>query len=531
MALPNILLFMTDQHRADHLGCYGNPQVRTPNIDRIAQRGVVFDRFHVSSPICMPNRSTLVTGRMPSLHGVRHNGIALSLDDATFVEALRRRGYRTALVGKSHLQNMQDEPPMVKPQDFPERAVVEGLRTACRDHRDGEAYEQELCSRWRNAAHRLHLPYYGFEHVELCMEHGDMAFGDYERWLKERLPNADDLRGPQLAAREEGLTVPQAWRTRLPEQLYPSSYIAERSIAYLQAHASRQGSQPFFLMCSFPDPHHPFTPPGRYWDMYDPREVVLPETCKTPPESAPPHLRWLHEERAGGRARLDTPRVIAVSPEEAREAIALTYGMVTMIDDRIGQIMRALEEQGLAEDTLVIFTSDHGDFMGDHGLLFKGPLHYRGLVRVPFIWSEPGGRIHGRSDALHSTLDIAQSIFERTATAPYHDIQGVSVLASLACEGTSAGHDAVLIEDEIQRVFGGFDEPVRLRTLITGRWRMTHYLGADWGELYDLAQDPGESRNLWFDPAHAPMRSQLTDMLVQKMMSLASRSPLPTRIA
>jgi arylsulfatase A-like enzyme len=169
--------------------------------------------------------------------------------------------------------------------------------------------------------------------------------------------------------------------------------------------------------------------------------------------------------------------------------------------------------------------------MGDHGLLFKGPLHYQGLVKVPFIWSEPGGRTRGRTAALHGTIDIAQSILERTGTAPYHDIQGISVLPSLAGGNASTGHDAVLIEDEIQRVFGGFDRPVRLRTLITDRWRLTHYLSAPWGELYDLHEDPDECRNLWFDASHSSTRAQLTDVLVQKLMDVASRSPLPTHIA
>ena len=125
MRQPNILLIMTDQHRADHLGCYGNRQVRTPHIDGIASKGTVFDRFYVASPICMPNRSTLMTGRMPSLHGVRHNGIPLRLGDTTFATLLGARGYRTALIGKSHLQNMQDIPPLVQRAPRDGRTVVE----------------------------------------------------------------------------------------------------------------------------------------------------------------------------------------------------------------------------------------------------------------------------------------------------------------------------------------------------------------------------------------------------------------------
>ncbi|RZS84728.1 sulfatase family protein [Pigmentiphaga kullae] len=530
MRQPNILLIMTDQHRADHLGCYGNRQVRTPHIDGIAARGTVFDRFYVASPICMPNRSTLMTGRMPSLHGVRHNGIPLRLDDTTFATMLGARGYRTALIGKSHLQNMQDIPPLVQRAPHEGRAVVPAHPDATGDRRDGPAYEQELASRWRDPAHRIRLPYYGFDHVELCMEHGDEAFGDYQRWLAQRLPEADGLRGRRHARADDRYVAPQAWRTRLPEACYPSRYIAERGAAYLEAHAARGAAQPFFLKCSFPDPHHPFTPPGRYWGMYDPRSIAVPPTCAPPAAEAPPHLRWLHDERAGGRANLDTPRVVAVTPREAREAIALSYGMITLVDDCIGRILQALEATGQARDTIVAFTSDHGDFMGDHGLLFKGPLHYQGLVRVPFIWADPrapGGR---RSAALHGTLDIAQTLLHRTGTAPYHDIQGMSLLPALDDPGWQ-GHDAVLIEDEIQRVFGGFDSPVRLRTLITRQWRLSVYLGAEWGELYDLANDPHERVNLWHDPRHAGTRASLMEALVRKMMALASRSPLPTRIA
>ena len=109
---PNFVLFVTDQHRADYLGCYGHPVLKTPHIDSIAARGVSFDRFYVATPVCMPNRSTLMTGRMPSVHGVRHNGIPLSLRATTFVELMRQAGYRTAMVGKSHLQNMWDKPPL-----------------------------------------------------------------------------------------------------------------------------------------------------------------------------------------------------------------------------------------------------------------------------------------------------------------------------------------------------------------------------------------------------------------------------------
>src|SRR6266545_901878 len=141
---PNFLFLITDQHRADHLGCYGNAIVRTPHIDSIAARGVTFDKFYVANPICMPNRATYMTGRMPSVHGVRHNGLPLSLDAVVFTDILRAAGYRTALIGKSHLQNMEDMAPMLTAEVRPDRARIDALSEARHSRIDGPEYEQEV---------------------------------------------------------------------------------------------------------------------------------------------------------------------------------------------------------------------------------------------------------------------------------------------------------------------------------------------------------------------------------------------------
>src|SRR5882672_9677099 len=163
---PNVLFFITDQLRADHLGCYGNRTIRTPAIDQLAARGVAFDRFYVASPVCQPNRATLMTGRMPSLHGVRHNGISLSLNATTFVDLLRASGWKTALIGKSHLQNMTGTPTVV-PATAPlpgYGAPPCGLDEAQKDEHDADAYEQENGIAWdRNPERKFRLPYYGFD--------------------------------------------------------------------------------------------------------------------------------------------------------------------------------------------------------------------------------------------------------------------------------------------------------------------------------------------------------------------------------
>jgi len=521
---PNFLVFIADQLRADHLGCYGNRTVRTPAIDRLAAAGFVADRFHVASPICMPNRASLLTGRMPSLHGVRHNGIPLSLKATNFVELLRRAGYGTALVGKSHLQNITGNPP-VWPRDpalrgGPEAVVLEGR------------YDQEWKPNWRgNPGHDVERPFYGFEQVYLAVDHGDDIEGHYRRWLRAEMPDSDRLIGPANAIPTPGLALVearQAWRTRVPEPLSLTSYCAAMSERVLAA-AARE-DRPFFLFCSFADPHHPFTPPGKYWDMYRPEDIALPRSFQAGPNRPPPHVAALLAARDEGRAVKHTPQLFACTEQEAREAIALNYGSISHIDDAIARVLARLAALGLAENTVVIVTSDHGDFMGDHQLLLKGPIHYRGLIRAPLVWRDPacpGGR---RSDALCGAIDFAPTVLARAAVAPFNGIQGRDMGPLIA--GTASAHQAeLLIEEEGQRPLPPFADRARMRSLITPRHRLSLYDGVPWGELYDYDADPDEMVNLWDDPAAAALRSELVLRLARKMMTLAETSPNPTALA
>lgn len=524
---PNFLIIVTDQHRADHLSCVGNTVLKTPHIDALSARGRRYDRFHVSIPICMPNRATLFTGRMPSLHGSHCNGAPLSLSANTIMWLLRDGGYRTRLIGKSHLQNMTGRP-AVMPRCHSNASPPEGLSEAWLGMWQDGRYDQEDTEVWAaDAEHGIDLPYYGFDDVELCTMHGDTVGGDYRRWLEKRCPEAAALIGPENAISDPRYRMPQAYRTRLPEELYPTSYVVERTNAALEA-LTAQGQDPFFLVSCFPDPHHPFTPPGRYWDMYDPEEVEVPFSLHHVSNDTSPALEHLRRERAAGRANTAGTMPFSVDEREAREAIALTYGMISMIDDGVGRIMGKLDELGLSQDTIVIFMSDHGDFMGDHGLMLKAALHYQGLVRVPFIWSEPGLPQAGvPTNALHSTLDVARTILARAGIEPYWGIQGQDMDASLQ-DPAAPGNDAVLIEEDGHEVALGFDAPVRVRTVITDRWRLSIYDGTEWGELYDLEQDSHELVNLFDDPALGSVRAGLFETMARLMMKHADRSPYPT---
>jgi len=525
---PNFLLFITDQHRADFLGCYGHPVLRTPNIDSIAARGTAFDKFHVASPVCQPNRASLMTGRMPSVHDVRSNGIPLSMDAVTFVDLLRDAGYATALIGKSHLQNFTPHGPIIK-REPPREGVHEpspALRQALRDHLDDPKYEQETPQYWMKPGAKVQTPFYGFDHVTLVRAHGDEPGGDYDRWLAARNPKAKDLLGPKNAL-PHSYSVPQAYRTAIPEELYATAFLGERACDYL---AKADADKPFFLFVSFPDPHHPFNPPGKYWDMYKPDQFPVPEAYSRNDWAPPPLVRNIFTERETGKANLTGMGTIGVSAREAQEARALTCGMIACIDDAIGQVLDALDDSGRRDDTVVIFTSDHGDHLGDHRLLLKGAEQYQSIVRVPFIWADPQRPRHtARTSALASTMDIGATVLERASVAPASGMQAKSFLPAI--ERGETVRDSVFIQYDHQASSPGTDVPARVHSLVDGRYRLSVFHGTGWGELYDLEDDPGEFDNLWDNPAHARTRARMVERLLLTEIEHIDRVPLPTRRA
>ncbi len=523
---PNFLFIITDQQRVDFLGCAGHPVLKTPHIDSIAARGTTFNRFYVATPVCQPNRSTLLTGRMPSLHGVRSNGTPLDMRASTFVDGLRVAGYATALVGKSHIQNMTAYPPMRQRPELEDGyfSLRDVMPEAFRADPEGD-YGQEHPDRWKSGEpYDLVLPFYGFEHVDLCTEHSDHVGGHYYAWFRQQREDADALRdrATQIA---HDYVCPQAYRTAIPEEFYPTSYVGLKTTEYIDRHARDGGGKPFFLMASFPDPHHPFTPPGKYWDMYSPEDMDLPPVYGN--REPPPHVKWARAARAAGEVATNSQNAFAVDEREVREARALTCGMIAMIDDAVGEILACLEANGLADNTVVVFTSDHGDFLGDHGLLLKGPAHFEGITHVPFIWAEPGAPA-GTADTMAGTIDIAQTILDRARIEAYNGIQGRSLMNAVHGKDDPGAVDSIVIEDDQQRHYMGYLAPPRIRSIITDTHRLTITRGEDWGELYDLKNDPDEMENLFDDPAHAGARAELFERLAYRQVELVDTSPMPT---
>jgi arylsulfatase A-like enzyme len=360
-------------------------------------------------------------------------------------------------------------------------------------------------------------PYYGFQNVEFVI--GESAAvtvaGHYARWLEARAPDAVEFYRRERALAPPPADLDEVWKCAVPEHLHYNRWIADRACDFL----ARPRAENFFLYVSFPDPHHPFTPPRPWCDMFDPAEVPAPKTVPGELLRMPDYIAAcdaVNQNAEGGRKTyLDfllspgAPReqgfmakTTGISEATLRLAIAHTYGSVAMIDDCIGRVLRALLENGLAENTFVAFTSDHGEFLGDHGLLRKGPPPYRQLLHVPVVLAGPG--IDPMTvDALTSHVDFKATMLDLLGVSADGG-DGIS-LGPLLRRETGIGRDAIWAEYHPRTVAEQYNQ-----TLITADWRLTLYpRRADWGELFDRRADRDETRNLFHEPEHQPVRDRL----------------------
>ena len=523
MTLPsderlNFLFVITDQHRPDHTGFGGNTIVQTPHLDALAERSVRFDRAFVSNPICMPNRATILTGRLPSVHGTRFNGIPLDWSAQTFVRALRDDGYRTGLMGKAHFQNLGDGPGFPVDRLFP----IPGDSLLRRPNPEGwDDYEDQV--RHRKELVAMPDDYYGFGEVDLTVSHSDLCSGHYVHWLREQGVEPDEAQGPDHALQRYADWW-QIYQTALPEELYPTSYITLRTIEFLESAAREEA--PFFLQCSFPDPHHPFTPPGRFWEMYDPSAMPLPETFDDPHTHSLPFYRSRLKYKGSQRLHVQP---FAPTEDQLRHALAAEYGMITLIDEGIGRVLAALDRLGLRERTAIVFTSDHGDMFGDHGMMLKAGMHYEGCTRVPLLISTPQ-HAPGVCSSLAGSVDLPHTLLELAAVPEYHGMQGTS-LTPLLADPSGSVRDHIVVEEDEMFDLAGVGQPLRMRTLISEAARLTLTQGSELGELFDLEQDPAELTNLWGRSEARERQAEMTEQLARHLMELADLSPKPTRMA
>lgn len=476
----NILLITSDQH---HFACmgYNNPLVKTPNLDRLAARGLIFDRAYCPNPTCTPTRASIITGMYPSQHGAFSLGTKLAEDVHVVGDDLKAAGYRTGLVGKAHFQ------PLRGTDEFPSL----------------EAYPilQDL-DFWRDFKDR----FYGFDDVELARNHTDEAHvgQHYALWMEEKgLKNWRDYfqcpTGTQKAQQH-------AWT--LPEEYHYDAWIAERTNARLAEY--KRNGQNFFLWSSYFDPHPSYLVPEPWASMYNPEEIVVPAITPGEHDQNPPHFGMTQEQRPDFSVyqEKDGNGCHGFNSHLGKQAslakdIAIYYGMISMMDHYIGKTLDKLDALGLTEDTLVVFTTDHGHFLGQHGLCAKGAFHYEDMIKVPFIASLPGVVPQGvRTDAMLSLVDLAPTFLDMAGIPVPRSMTGKSQRAVL--EGSVDGvRNHVIVENRHQPT------KLHLKTYVDSRYKLTVYYDQSYGELFDLESDPGEVHNLWADPASKELKAQL----------------------
>ena len=497
-----ILFITTDQQRYDAYGCNGGQVARTPVTDGLAEEGVRYERAYCQNVVCSPARSSMLTGQYPSTHGVIANGVPLPEDAPSVAEVLGDAGYRTALIGKVHFEPIADP---------------EGHWEQNRLARTGE-----------------HGPYRGFDHVEFA-GHGPMGASHYANWLRENHPEEAEGFLRIFSAAPGGETgAPGATDNPVARENYHTDWVADRVIAWLD---SLDEDEDWFCWMSFPDPHHPWDPPASERHRVDWRDLELPEGHPGSDErireilaERPAHwLAWYD----GSVPNIDgAPGDFVpadLTHDQIREINALVHIKNEMLDEAFGRVLAKLDERGWGDDTDVILTSDHGEFQGDLGLLFKGPYHVDALTRLPMVWRP--ARSAGVTPAVVTDpvgqIDLAPTFCEIAGVPLPEWMQGTPLPKTSGSE-----HERAIIEWDSQ-----LDTGYRMRSIVRDGWMCTVYEPNDpdyglpraeryasfgmepptreivydgtEGELYHLEEDPHQWVNRWDDPTVADVREKL----------------------
>ncbi len=499
---PNVILISTDQQRGD---CIGDDArgVRTPNIDRIGKMGTRFSKCITPHPMCQPARASILTGKLPYSHGVRDNG--RNLEERYGADGLggifSAAGYDTQFIGKAHLATHETFAATGRAECY--------ISTA------------DYPAEWGG-------PYFGFETVELMLRpHHHCVWKEPPYTLHyENALNFDGQGGERWTLAKEH-TAPetshfQAWRSALDDEWHSSPWIGGRAVEMIKA--SR--GNPLFAWVSFPDPHPPFLAAKPWSDMYDPAEVDIPEHYELDLDRRP----WWHREFLESPIRKNIKRTHAqdgvdwgqrgtLTRQQLRDITALYYGMISSIDHQVGRMLDALQVTGELENTVVLFISDHGEWLGDHGLLLKGPMLYDGLLRVPCLICGPGvpkGNVVG--DPV-STVDLRSTLADLCGLEVSPD-SGSSLLPAMTGAET---RDFALNEWEVDKARSGVS--MDLTTVRSDRYRMSVDLKTDTGELYDMQEDPDEMVNLFDDGARSKVRADLLDMIKSRPDDMVPVAP------
>jgi len=450
-AAPNIVLIVTDQQRWDTLGCLGYDHMVTPNIDRLAARGVAFSRAFTQGAVCGPSRNSIVSGQYVHTHGVDRNEAWLKPEDPNWIARLREGGYHTVNIGKMHTA------PIRLPCGFNHRTVVEN-----KNYMQGH--------------------------------HGPDP-DDYDLYLKQF-----GMVRPALTYHKEIPDWPDYLNTCVwphDEELFIDNCVGRWSIEAIRDH---DFAKPLFLWSGFAGPHDPFdtTPSSleRYADEAIPDPVGFPGELETKP---PPQKQSM--ESMEGRTGLAAIWWSRATPERIRRMRKHYYANISVVDDWVGEIVAAIDARGELDNTVFVFTSDHGDCLGDHGLVYKFSSHYDSVARVPLVFAGPGVERLGVRDPLVELIDLGPTFLELAGLGELERASGVS-LGPLLRGGAEVLHETV---------FSEYGPRVMART---EDWKLVFYPGEEYGELYQLDRDPEELYNLYAMEEYAGVRGEMVERMM-----------------
>ncbi len=493
MKRPNILWIMTDQQRADSLGCLGNPLAETPNLDRLAAQGIVFGNTFCQSPVCMASRAVAFTGRYPGAIPVRGMGI-LPPDEVTTPEVLQRQGYATGAFGKVHLtperytrEVLKSEVPILDWRRFAEPARIRPI-------------PDDPCKR-----------NYGFQEHVGCE---DCLRGEHKAWLREVAPSLLEAPRQPVAGGPGDLYV-----SPFPAEYHESAFITRKTLDFI---ARQPANNPWFAFCSFIAPHHPFEAPREYIDLFDPAQFDIPDGT---PESEQLLLP--------DRVRKAWHDMDHWTEDGKRQVMRHYAAAIRLIDDSVGKLIDALQRNGQLDHTIVVFTADHGEFACRRGLVRKPSLHYDDTLRVPLILRLPGAQGAGRRvDGLVELADLHPTLLGLAGIPLNPGVQGRDWSEALRRHNPigrddiySDMYDDPVDESRCLLVSGG--PYMAVQTLRTPEWKLNLYptTGPRFGQLFHLAEDPGECVNRYDDPACRTVREELLWQLNRRRFEQAD--PLP----
>ena len=488
---PNLLLITVDQMRFDHLGLAGVRGIETPNLDRLGREGLHFRRAYTPSPVCTPARVSLLTGQYPSRHGAYSIGVTSDpFPSATLPGILGQSGYRTALFGKTHFVSRVDENRHLTGKEQP---AVDFFR------------------QWDG-------PYCGFDFIRTCAHHtiNGVPESHYRAWLEDQGADFSRWFPDETGSHDHAATGP--WD--IPEEFHDTTWITSEAIAHWEELPT---NQPWFTWVSYNDPHEPFVCPEPWYSAVRESEIDLLEGYREGEfVDKPPFYQQVYDSdepldgypeafRDPGGPNVPCAYNRKDLKGKEREALRATLGMVAMIDHQVGRLLATLESSGQLENTAVVFTSDHGELLGHHGLWHKGLFAYEDAQRVPLLFHAPGhADISGPSDALVNLVDLPRTFLALAGLSTPQGMQGQDLSPILSGKQTSV-RETTLIELQATR-------KIYQQTLVTDQHKLVVYRDESYGELYDLHNDPDQYTNLWSDPLAADLKSHLLHLFVQTHM-------------